>query len=88
MSSQTPFKPPRQLKDVTNTQPMLVSSSSESTSSTEEYMQAETFEPGIESLVRDEVQLWLASHGSKLFALEASKFMAAESKRKNVRGIR
>lgn len=86
MSSQ-PFKPPRNvLSDKTNQ--VALSSGDSSTSTTEEHMYEEGLEPGIEGLVRDEVQLWLASHGKQLFALEASKFLAAESKRKNVRGNR
>lgn len=61
---------------------------SSSTSSTEEFMQADGMDPDIEACVRDEVKIWLATHGSKLFALEASKFNAAEAKRKNIRGHR
>lgn len=30
----------------------------------------------MEACVRDEVQSWLAQHGSKLFSLESSKFLA------------
>lgn len=82
----TPFKPPRFAKDVTNTIELFESGSS--TSSTEEYMSSEGLDSGIEGCVRDEVQLWLASHGTKLFALETSKFLAAESKRKTVPGKR
>ena len=37
----------------------------------------------IEAVVRDETQSWLALHGSKLFALESSKFMANELKRES-----
>jgi len=87
----TPFKPPRfALQDATNTQkePLILPSQSSSTSSTEEYMYEDGMDTGIEGAVRDEVQLWLASHGTKLFALETSKFLAAESKRKTVPGKR
>lgn len=87
MSTQ-PFKAPRpsqgKPKEITN---VLRLDSSDSTSTTED-MQEEQLDAGIESLVRDEIQLWLSSHGSKLFALEASKFNAAEAKRKNLRGHR
>jgi len=41
-----------------------------------------------ELLVREETQQWLATHGAKLFALEASKFNALEAKKKNLRGNR
>jgi len=41
-----------------------------------------------ELLVREEAQAWLAAHGAKLFALEASKFNAIEAKKKNIRGNR
>ncbi len=36
----------------------------------------------IEACVKEEVQLWLANHGAKLFSLESSKFLAIEAKRK------
>jgi hypothetical protein len=41
-----------------------------------------------ELLVREETQNWLATHGAKLFALEASKFFATQEKKKNLRGFR
>jgi len=83
------FKPPRFARDVTNQQqPLILPSQSSSTSSTEEYMYEEGMDTGIESCIKEEVQLWLASHGCKLFALETSKFLAAESKRKTVPGKR
>lgn len=40
------------------------------------------FDDEIETYVREETGLWLANHGSKLFSLETSKFLAVESKKK------
>lgn len=37
-----------------------------------------------EAVIRDEVQLWLDHHGSKLFALECSKWLAMEKRRTNI----
>jgi len=82
----TPFKAPRPLRDLTNGTSAINLDSD--TSTTEEYMSDNEMDPGIEALVRDEVQLWLASHGTKLFGLETSKFLANESKRKNIRSAR
>lgn len=91
MASQSPFVPPRQtqakLRDLTNVIQLSTDSSS-STSTTEEDMQQEGMDSDIEYLIREETRLWLATHGAKLFGLEASKFLAAESKRKTVRGKR
>lgn len=56
-----------------------------STSSTEEM---ETQDELWEELVREEVKDWLAMHGAKLFALEASKHLATEAKKKNLRSVR
>lgn len=39
----------------------------------------------LEGAVIDEVQIWLATHGKSLFALECSKFLASERKRQNLR---
>ncbi len=36
----------------------------------------------IEAYMKDEIALWLANHGSKLFSLECSKFLASENKKK------
>lgn len=41
-----------------------------------------------ESIVRTEIRTWLDTHGSKLFALEASKFNAQAAKKKNLRSVR
>jgi len=56
-----------------------------STSSTEEM---ETEDELFESLIRQEIKDWLALYGNKLFGLESSKFLAAEAKKKNLRGLR
>lgn len=37
-----------------------------------------------EDALRDEAQRWLADHGAQLFALEASKFLSRERRRKNL----
>jgi len=76
----TPFKTPRPLSDITNAQ--IISGS---TSSTEEM---DSDREQIEELVREQTSLWLATHGPKLFALEASKFNAQEKRRINVRSQR
>jgi len=55
-----------------------------STSSTEEMDAQDEWE----FIVREETKEWLAMHGSKLFALESSKYFAAEAKKKNLRGLR
>lgn len=41
-----------------------------------------------EELVKEQTANWLATHGTKLFALEASKFLAAQEKKKNLRSYR
>lgn len=56
--------------------------------STTEDMQEDEMDSVTEELIRDEAQNWLAIHGPKLFALESSKFLVAEAKRKTVRGNR
>lgn len=52
----------------------------DSTSSNES-MEREDLE---EAIIRDQVQLWLDQHGTKLFALESSKFLSQEKRRKDV----
>lgn len=88
MSSQA-FKPPLQKKEKVlqekHVQPTYIK---DSASSTEEIMSADGMDSDIEYLIKEEAQLWLATHGPKLFALEASKYLAAESKRKNIKGKR
>lgn len=88
MESQQPFKPPRQnvskvLREKFENK-ILVDSS---TSSTED-MSETRMDADIEYCLREEAQNWLATHGHKLFSLEASKHLAAEAKRKNLRGNR
>lgn len=70
------------LRDVTNTYPINVS-----TSSTED-MSEDGMDPDVEICLRKECRDWLDLHGAKLFALETSKYLAAEAKRKNLRSIR
>jgi len=41
-----------------------------------------------EQLIKEEIKDWLDLHGAKLFGLEASKYLAAEAKKKNLRGLR
>lgn len=38
----------------------------------------------LEEHIRCEVQSWLAQHGAKLFALEASKWMTQEKRKKDI----
>lgn len=85
--SQKPFPHPRVLADVTDksSNNRMECTISSGTSSTEEI---EVDNQEWELLVREETQMWLATHGPKLFALEASKFNAQEAKKKNLRGNR
>lgn len=55
---------------------------SKSTSTTEE---DEVMGPSMEDLILSEVQNWLNIHGSKLFALEASKFLAYQERKERDR---
>lgn len=64
---------------------IVVDESMDSGSSTEEL---DVDNEEWETLVREQTQNWLATHGSKLFALEASKFFATQEKKKNLRGHR
>ncbi len=57
------------------------SSDVEDCTTTEEYEDVPVIDE-IEEYVREEVGLWLANHGSKLFSLETSKFLATEAKKK------
>ena len=76
----TPYRAP--FRDLTNS--ISVHSS---TSSTED-MSEDAMDPDIEICLRKECRDWLALHGAKLFALETSKYLAAEAKRKNLRSVR
>jgi len=91
MSSSTQpkkFVPPKKVLSERKPENVLqISDSSESLTSTED-MCLNGLDSDIEFCVREEVQLWIATHGAKLFALECSKYLAAESKRKNIRGTR
>lgn len=57
-----------------------------STSSTEEMLEENQHE--WEEMVRKEAQAWLDEHGTKLFALESSKFLVREARKKNLRSAR
>lgn len=50
--------------------------------------ETEIMDEETELIIRDGVQNWLAIHGPKLFALEASKYLATEAKKKNLRSNR
>lgn len=56
--------------------------------STTEDLSEDGMDADLEECVRSEISGWLATHGSKLFSLEASKFLAAESKRASIRNKR
>ncbi len=73
------------LNDITRrSQPQHISS----TSSTEEMDSVDMQKEEYEFIVRTETKEWLALHGPKLFALETSKFLAQEAKKKNLRSNR
>lgn len=55
----------------------------ESTSTTEEFSGEQSLYSDVELFSREETKEWLDLHGSKLFALEASKFFASEQKKSN-----
>lgn len=55
---------------------------SSSTDTDEEVIEVDNTDGEWEFIVREETKEWLAMHGAKLFALESSKFLATESKRK------
>lgn len=57
------------------------------TSTTEEFS-LEDEDTTLERTIIESVQQWLDLHGAKLFNLEASKFIARETKRKNLRELR
>lgn len=61
---------------------------SSSTSSTEEMESDNYAREEFELIVRTETKDWLALHGTKLFSLETSKFLASEAKKKNLRSNR
>ncbi len=51
-------------------------------STTEEFSEVSMEGEEIEALMKEEIGLWLANHGSKLFSLECSKFFAKEEEKK------
>ncbi len=55
---------------------------SDDCTTTEEFEEGDVVDDEIEACVKEEIQLWLANHGSKLFSLESSKFLAVEAKKK------
>lgn len=65
-----PFKHPRKAQ--------VMDTIDSSTSSTEEL--DAIMDQDTEDFIIQETQDWLAQHGPKLFALETSKFLAAEAK--------
>jgi len=56
--------------------------------STTEELSLEDEDCALEEAIQRSVQQWLDLHGTKLFNLEASKFIARETKRKNLRELR
>jgi len=83
----SPFKTPRPVlkKREQNVKRLSISSGSGSTT---EDMQEDGLDSDLEECVRSEISQWLATHGSKLFSLETSKFLAAESKRASLKSKR
>lgn len=62
---------------------------SDSTTTTEEDMSEEELPPRKpEGVIREETQKWLAMHGPKLYALEASKHFAIQERKRNLRTIK
>lgn len=73
----------RALRDLSNSQ---YENAGESTSTTEEIMSTEGMESELlQEWCAETTREWLALHGSRLFSLETSKFLAAESKRSNLK---
>lgn len=80
-----PFKSPRKTEKKKDETPvMALDVSSTSQSSEMSTVSSETDRPALEDVVREEVQEWLAIHGSKLFALETSKYLATAHKRQSL----
>lgn len=73
------FRPPRKV-DAKEKESQKFTTIDDSCSSTED-LNEDSYDTEIEGLIREEAQLWLATHGPKLFALESSKFYATEVKR-------
>jgi len=72
------------LRDITAQSQNVFSNSSESDMSETEVDSDTQFE----QVVKDATAGWLAIHGAKLFALETSKFLAIQEKKKNLRSNR
>jgi len=73
------FKPPRKERKA-----IPISSAS----STEEDMSEDGMDALYEGIVREEAKDWLSTFGSKLFALEAHKFLTQEARRKDLKSRR
>jgi len=74
-----PFKAPRKTRKA-----IQVSS----TSSTEEDMSQDGMDALYEGLIREEAKEWISTFGPKLFALETSKFLTQEARRKDLKSRR
>lgn len=53
--------------------------------STDSTSDTEVLDDEYEWVIRETVQNWLDIHGAKLFALETSKFLATEARKKNLK---
>lgn len=80
--SAPPSKKRKVLSDATNT---IQNVSTEEESSSQSMDQDHK---DWEDHIKQGVEEWLAMHGPKLFALEASKFLAKEQRKKDLRSIR
>lgn len=77
------FKPPRKVEK--KDEAIMALDVNTPSQSTEDSTQSSASDhPALEDVVREEVQEWLALHASKLFALETSKYLATQSKRKSL----
>jgi len=74
-----PFKPPRKQRKA-----IQISSAS----STEETMSEDGMDALYESIAREEIKEWISSYGPKLFALESTKFLTQEARRKDLKSRR
>lgn len=68
--------------DLRTAMQMRISSSTDTDEEVIEVDNTDDADSEWEFIVREETKEWLAMHGAKLFALESSKFLATESKRK------
>jgi len=74
-----PFKPPAKTRKA-----IEVSSAS----TTEEDMSEDGMDALYESIIREEAKEWLSTFGPKLFALESTKFLTQEARRKDLKSRR